>query len=229
MKFSDKQSIIFDLDGTLIDSVPDLADAINRMLESLGREPFDEATIRGWVGNGAPTLVRRALSGGTQIDGSIDETLFERALETFLQAYRNTLCSRTTLFPGAEPMLTHLAKTGYRLSIVTNKPEPFVAPILRHLGIEPYFDLILGAESVAYKKPHPTPLLHVCEQFGTGPDRSLMVGDSKNDILAAKAAGMQSVGVAWGYNYDEPVEAYGPDAVIGNFEELLQLLGVNHG
>ncbi|WP_457605257.1 phosphoglycolate phosphatase [Nitratifractor sp.] len=216
-----KELILFDLDGTLIDSVPDLADAVNLMLEELGREPFPEATIRGWVGNGAATLVRRALSGSHEPDPAV-EPLFEEARQRFLEHYGSRIPGRTLLYPGVRETLERLEERGYRMAIVTNKPEPFVAPILEGLGIAGPFELIVGGETLPVKKPDPLPLLHSCERLGVAPDDAVMVGDSRNDILAARAAGIDSVAVSYGYNYDEPIESYEPKVVLKRFEELLE-------
>ena len=219
-----REAILFDLDGTLIDSAPDLATALNRTMQKLGRPVYDEATVRHWVGNGATALVSRALSGGREIAPDLDEALLKRALEIFMALYQERLCERTALYPGVRETLERLSSQGLRMAVVTNKPGPFVAPILRKLGIERFFEFALGGEDLPRKKPHPMPLLHACEKLGVPVERALMVGDSSNDILAAKAAGMRSVGVGWGYNYGEEIADYGPDAVIERFDELLGLL-----
>jgi len=221
-----KDTILFDLDGTLIDSAPDLAAAVNDMLEKLGRERFDEETIRHWVGNGARILVQRALSGSREIDGNLHEDLLDEALGIFFESYGNALCESTVLYPGVLPTLRRLRNAGFMMAVVTNKPSPFVHPILDTLGVSHLFDLTLGGEDLPRKKPDPLPLLHACERLETTVDRTLMVGDSRNDILASRAAGMESVGVRYGYNYGEPIEQYGPDAVVDRFEEIVVLLGL---
>lgn len=224
MKFTQKKLIIFDLDGTLIDSVPDLASAVNHMLETLGRETFEEETIRYWVGNGAQVLIKRALSGSTEIDENLDEALFEKALTVFLDFYGKHLCTTTRTYANVPATLRALKAEGYRLAIVTNKPFDFVRPILKGLYLDDLFELILGGDSLEKKKPDPSPLVHVCETVNVSIDESLMVGDSKNDILAANAAGMQSVGVTYGYNYGEEIGVYNPSIIINDFSELLEYL-----
>jgi len=221
LKFTNKELIIFDLDGTLIDSVPDLAVAVNHMLEVLGRDTFNEETIRYWVGNGAQTLVKRALSGSTEIKEDLDEALFEKALEVFLDFYGKHLCTNTKTYPNVPGTLRALKSEGYRLAIVTNKPFAFVAPILKNLYLDELFELIVGGDSLEKKKPDPQPLLHVCEVLNVSPDESVMVGDSKNDILAANAAGMRSIGVTYGYNYGEEIDSYEPTLVVDNFADIL--------
>ena len=222
--FQQKKVLIFDLDGTLIDSVPDLAFAVNDMLGRIGKKRFDEETIRYWVGNGAQMLVKRALVGKREIDDNDMEADFTKALSLFLEAYENTLCKETLLYPGVYQTLERLLERGYKLAIVTNKPTPFVAPILKKLGLDPFFDAFLGGDSLPEKKPHPAPLLHMCSMMGVDVGEALMIGDSKNDILAAKSCNMQSIGVTYGYNYGEDISIYGPDAVIDHFPLIDTLL-----
>ncbi len=222
MKFTNKELIIFDLDGTLIDSVPDLAMAVNHMLESLDRDVFDENTIRYWVGNGAQILVKRALSGSNKIDEDLDGTLFSKALALFLLFYKKHLCVNTKIYSNVLTTLRSLKAEGYRLAIVTNKPIDFVAPILDGLHLNDLFELILGGDSLEKKKPDPLPLQHVCEKLNIPVEKAVMVGDSKNDILAANAAKIQSIGVTYGYNYGEEISYYAPDVVLDNFSDILK-------
>ena len=221
MKFTNKELIIFDLDGTLIDSVPDLAVAVNHMLTTLDRETFDEESIRYWVGNGAQILVKRALSGSNEIDETLDEALFEKALTVFLDFYGQHLCKTTKTYAHVPTTLHALKSEGYRLAIVTNKPFAFVTPILEGLHLDDLFELILGGDSLEKKKPDPLPLLHVCETLDIPVEKSVMVGDSKNDILAANTAGMQSIGVTYGYNYGENIDTYEPSLVVDDFADIL--------
>jgi len=224
LKFTNKELIIFDLDGTLIDSVPDLASAVNHMLATLDRDTFEEEIIRYWVGNGAQTLTKRALSGSTEIDENMNEALFEKALAIFLDYYGNHLCTTTKTYPHVAATLRALKSKGYRLAIVTNKPFDFVGPILEGLHLNELFELILGGDSLEKKKPDPSPLLHVCETLNVSIEESVMVGDSKNDILAANAAEIQSIGVTYGYNYGEDIGVYDPSIIINDFSELLEYL-----
>ncbi len=224
MRFTNKTAIHFDLDGTLIDSVPDLALGVNEMLTILGRETFSEETIRYWVGNGAQTLVKRALLGKREIDEPLDEAYFKEAHGIFLEAYAKHLCEATRAYPHVIETLQALKAKGYRLTIITNKPAQFVEPILEHLGFGDLVESFLGGDSLPEKKPHPLPLHHMCERLELDIEASVMVGDSKNDILAANACGMQSIGVTYGYNYGEEITRYDPDAVVNDFSDLLKLL-----
>ncbi|QOR60964.1 phosphoglycolate phosphatase [Sulfurovum sp. ST-21] len=224
MKFRNKKAIFFDLDGTLIDSVPDLALAVNEMLTILGKETFSEDTIRYWVGNGAQTLVKRALLGRREVENErIDETYFKKAHTIFLEAYGKHLCKATRPYPHVVETLEALKSRGYRLTIITNKPEQFVEPILKGLGFDDLFETYLGGDSLPKKKPDPMPLLHMCDLLGLTVESCVMVGDSKNDILAANACGMQSIGVTYGYNYGEEISIYEPDAVVNDFSNISEL------
>ena len=224
LKFENKKLLIFDLDGTLINSALDLALAVNYMLETLGRDIFDEEVIHGWVGNGALMLVQRALSGNRTVDECLDKSTVGNALDIFLEYYGKNLCNATIPYPNVTTTLNTLKEKGYTLAIVTNKPFAFVEPILEGLGLNGLFELILGGDSLPLKKPDPAPLLHVCERLSISEEQSLMVGDSKNDILAANACSMQSVGVTYGYNYGEDIGIYSPDIIINDFAELLEVL-----
>ena len=223
MQFENKKLLIFDLDGTLINSALDLALAVNYMLQTLELDTFEEEIIHGWVGNGALILVQRALSGDRTVDVSLDDAYVQKALKVFLDYYEKNLCNATVAYPNVFSTLNTL-KQNYRLAIVTNKPFAFVAPILKTLKMDALFELILGGDSLSEKKPHPMPLLHVCETLGVTVDASVMIGDSKNDILAANACAMQSVGVTYGYNYGEDIAMYEPSVIIDDFSELLKAL-----
>jgi len=224
IKIKNKKAIIFDLDGTLIDSVPDLAVAVNYMLKTLGRDTFSEDTIRQWVGNGAKILVDRALSANSKIDESIEPQFRQKALDIFLDFYEHNLAIHTIAYPNVITTLRELRQKGYILTIVTNKPYKFVEPILKGLGIYELFEFYLGGDSLKEKKPHSAPLIYVCNRLNISIDDCIMVGDSKNDILSANSCGMDSIGVTYGYNYGEDISVYNPNVVIDDFADIISLL-----
>lgn len=219
-----KKLLIFDLDGTLIDSAPDLAYAVNLTLQELQRASFDETTIRDWVGNGATVLIQRALSGSSQIDSQLSEALVERALERFFVHYRKHTCDKTRPYAGVSQGVQQLKHSGYTLAIVTNKPYEFVPTIVQQLGWQDVFALVLGGDSLPVKKPDPAPLLQVCETLNIAPIQSYMIGDSKNDILAGQNAGMDTLGVSYGYNYGQDIRDFSPTHTFDDFNALVQFL-----
>lgn len=226
MIFRDKELILFDFDGTLIDSAPDLALAINHVLEALGRPPFDEVRVRGWVGNGARKLVERALRASTDDEAALTPEAIDDALARFMAFYAENLAVGTKTYPHVPEVLRKLHDKGFRMAIVTNKPYAFIEPILHSLDMSELFEYTIGGDSLPQKKPDPAPLLHVCDTLGVEKDRCVMIGDSKNDILAAKAAEMHCIGLGYGYNYDEAIDAYGPDLVCETFAEVVAPFGV---
>jgi phosphoglycolate phosphatase len=214
--------ILIDLDGTLVDSVPDLAFCVDAMMERLGRLPRGEAAVRDWVGNGVERLVRRALTG--QLDGEPTEADYDRAYPIFLALYRDNTSKRSILYPGIREGLAWLHGAGYPLGCVTNKAAQFTEPLLQDLGIRDYFRLVVSGDSLPRKKPDPMPLLHAAEHFGVAPAQALMVGDSVSDVKAARAAGFRIVCMSYGYNHGQDIRTAEPDAVIDSLVELEGLL-----
>ncbi len=213
-------TFIFDLDGTLVDSVPDLAVALNKTLVEFSLPPHAEPVIRNWVGNGARVLVERGLRAGMNTPKEED---IDNALVRFLHHYREAVCVHSALYKGVENTLRTLHNQGFNLALVTNKPFEFIASILETFSLTSLFCITLGGDSQKEKKPSPMPLLHVCNELGVGVNQCIMVGDSKNDILAAKAANMKSIGLTYGYNYGQDISQYNPDWVFNSFEEILSL------
>lgn len=222
MSFENIDAILFDLDGTLVDSVPDLAAATDAMLVDMGRAVAGEALVREWVGNGAERLVKRALTG--KMDGEPPATELEKAFPLFMEHYQRHLQGQSRLYPGVQESLADLQERGLALGLVTNKPKRFIAPLLEALGIAEVFAVVVGGDTLADKKPHPAPLLHAARQLGVEPAAALMVGDSRNDVLAARRAGMQIVCVPYGYNHGEDIRLTEPDAVVEDLRELSGLL-----
>lgn len=214
---------LFDLDGTLVDSAPDLAAAVDQMLAHLGRSPAGLDKVRNWVGNGASILVRRALAGKTDWEpvNTKDDALFNDAMAIFYHAYSQLNGQHSIVFDGVTDCLAHLKALGCRMAVVTNKPDQFVAPLLQKTGLDPYFEVIVGGDTLTVKKPDPAPLLHAMEQLGGTRGTTVMIGDSKADVNAALAAGIPCVAVRYGYNFGSSVDSLGADAVVDSLTELL--------
>lgn len=211
----------FDLDGTLVDSMPDIAWAVDQMSRSLGLPPPGLEQVRSWVGDGVRRLVKRALTGLR--DGEPETELFERGFETFRSAYHGHLAVATRLYPGAREVLDQLRDSGIALACITNKAAEFTEPLLEALAMRHYFGVVLCGDSLAHRKPDPLPLLHAARRLGVLPADACMVGDSHHDILAARAAGFRSAGVRHGYGGDLLLDSH-PDAVLDSLTGLPALL-----
>ncbi|WP_342594680.1 phosphoglycolate phosphatase [Salinicola lusitanus] len=215
----DIRLVAFDLDGTLIDSVPDLAAAVDTMLSEQRLVPVGEAKVRDWVGNGSYKLVERALASVLGEEPDADRVAASH--DGFLRAYHTAPCKRTRVYPGVREALGSLETKGIIVTLVTNKPAAFIDPILDALELRRYFRLTLGGDSLAEKKPHPAPLLHLAAQFGVAPAQCLMVGDSRHDVEAGRRAGFRTLAVPYGYNHGEPVASSHPDGVVESLGELV--------
>lgn len=222
MDLKKPKMILIDLDGTLVDSVPDLTYCVDEMMDRLGLAPHGEQRVRQWVGNGVERLVRRALVGG--LEGEPDEELFEYAYPIFLELYADNTSKRSHLFPGAREGLDAMKAAGYKLGCVTNKAERFTTPLLKNLGVYTDFAIVISGDSLPEKKPHPMPLLHAAEFFGVAPEQSLMLGDSVSDVKAARAAGFQVVCVTYGYNHGMDIRDAQADALIDRLDQVCALL-----
>lgn len=214
--------ILIDLDGTLVDTVPDLALAVNVMMERLGMQLYEEARVREWIGNGAERLVRRALAGA--YEGEPPPDLFQHGYPIFLEAYKENVCRDSRPYEGVVEGLERLHKAGYALGCVTNKPARFTEPLLEELGLDIYFRITVSGDTLAKKKPDPEPLLYAADFFKVPPETCLMVGDSINDVQAARAAGFHIVCVNYGYNHGQDIRDAHPDAVIDSLEQLPEFL-----
>jgi phosphoglycolate phosphatase len=224
-KLTKIRGIAFDLDGTLVDTALGLTQAMDRALYALELPTAGEDNVEKWIGNGADVLVQRALTWALKgQEPSFDQCLMARKL--FDRYYAQTVDEGSFLFPDVASTLAALAAKGLPMGLVTNKPTPFVTPLLESLGIAKYFQVIIGGDDVENKKPHPEPLFRVMETLNLSAEELLFVGDSRNDILAAQAAGCPSVGMTYGYNYGEAIELSKPDYVFEKFSALLPALGL---
>ncbi|MFA7620043.1 MAG: phosphoglycolate phosphatase [Thiohalomonadaceae bacterium] len=215
------EMILLDLDGTLVDSVPDLAFCVDELMRRLGRPSRGEDRVRDWVGNGVERLVKRALTG--DMTAEPDPALFAEAMAMFNELYLANNGQRSRLFPGVQEGLERLRSMGCKLGCVTNKAARFTGPLLGQLEIGEFFGIVVSGDTTPHKKPHPGPLLHAADFFKVGPQHSLMVGDSRHDVEAARAAAFKVVCVSYGYNHGEDIRSAVPDAVIDSLNQLPDL------
>lgn len=222
MKPANVALVIFDLDGTLVDSAPDLAWCADRMLEDLSLPLLGLTKTRDYLGNGLFVLVKRVLT--QQMNVEPEPVLFEKALPIFMQYYRNNVSQFSQLYNGTVETLEILKSSGIKLACATNKAEEFALILLKHLQIDKYFNIVIGGDTLEKKKPDPLPLLYIARRLNAALEQCIMVGDSQHDIFAAKAAGMRVVAVPYGYNHGEKVSAYEPDFMIETLADLPALL-----
>ncbi|GAK85750.1 phosphoglycolate phosphatase [Vibrio ponticus] len=219
--------IAFDLDGTLLDSVPDLAVAADQAVRELGYAGVSEEQVRDYVGNGADILIARALSQSIDIDPELSPELRAKGRELFDDYYEKSGHKLTHLYPQVRETLAELKQAGFTLALVTNKPSKFVPDVLAQHNIADFFSDVLGGDAFPERKPNPVALNWLMEKHGCTPSEMLMVGDSKNDILAAKNAGCRSFALTYGYNHGEPISASEPDFVADNIAQLLEVIAVS--
>ena len=214
--------VMIDVDGTLVDSVPDLAWCVDETMKEIGLPVRGEATVRQWVGNGVIRLMERAIAN--DLDAAHDAALFEKGMPIFNALYADNNAKRSGLYEGVKEGLAYLKSLDLKVGCVTNKDERFTIPILTDLGIVDEFEIIISGDTLDKKKPDPLPLLHSAEKLGIDPKQSLMLGDSRSDVKAARAAGFDIICMSYGYNHGEDINNYHPDAVIDSMTELQSLI-----
>ena len=215
------QLILFDLDGTLVDSVGDLAWCGNQMRQRLGLPVQGEHAARAWVGNGLERFVKRVLSGEMEAEPAAD--LYRRGLAIFRELYAAHASDRSLLYAGVTETLQWFARQQIKLACVTNKPEPFTSRLLVAMGLDGFFDLVVAGDTTARKKPDPMPLHYAADHYAIDYANCLMVGDSSNDVQAARNAGFAIACVPYGYNHGHDIRASCPDLVVENLTELIPL------
>lgn len=218
--------ICFDLDGTLVDSVPDLRLGLNAMLNELSLPTCEDKDAKNWVGDGIPKMVERALVFSQRETANVQpsEALLAQAVTLFEGYYQQFLNTESGLYPHVASTLKALKAKGYKVALVTNKAEHFLPELLADYKITSYFDLLLGGDTLAKRKPDPMQVDFACSHFNVTKNETIMIGDSRNDILAGQNAGVACIALTYGYNYGQPVSTLNPDYIIENFNELLNLL-----
>ncbi len=216
------KAVMIDLDGTLLDTIPDLAAAANRMLTELDMPALPEVQIRNYVGKGIANLIERTLTNS--MDGKPGADLFQRALPLYERAYREVNGKHTTMYPGVKEGLDLLRAQGYPLACVTNKSERFTLPLLDYVKLSDYFVSVVAGDTLPQKKPDPAPLLHACRHMNVAPGEMLMIGDSINDAQAARAAGCPVFCVTYGYNEGHDVQSLDVDAIVVSLVEATRLI-----
>ena len=215
------KAVTIDLDGTLLDTIPDLAAAANLMLHELARPPLDETLVRTFVGKGIHKLVERVLAAA--FDGTAVE-LLPRALPIYERCYASVNGRHTTIYPGVVEGLDALRAGRFALACVTNKSTRFTLPLLEQAGLAPYFSEVVAGDTLSRKKPDPLPFIHVCGKLRVAPSDMLVIGDSLNDAQAARAAGCPVFCVNYGYNEGRDVRELDIDAIVGSIIEATRLI-----
>ncbi len=214
--------VMIDLDGTLLSTADDLALAANLMLRELGRPELSIATIQSYIGKGIQMLVKRTLTG--EMNGDVDAELLAKALPIYNQYYAKNLSVNTCPYPGVIDGINSLQEAGFKLACITNKSEVFTLPLLRATNLLDQFEIILSGDSLPKKKPDPMPLLHICKHFGIHPHEALLIGDSLNDAIAARAAGCHVFCVPYGYNEGNDVRKLDCDAIVETIFDAANLI-----
>lgn len=215
------RTVFFDLDGTLADTAPDLAGALNRLLSEAGAGPLAGLMIRNHVSRGSAALVRLAFGE------TLNETEFERLRQRLLTLYAERLCEQTGLFAGMTEVLDTLEREGLSWGVVTNKPGWLTQPLMARLGLDGRAACIISGDTLTERKPHPKPLLHACELAGCVPGGCVFVGDDPRDIQAGRAAGLATLVACYGYIApDEDPSSWQPDGLLTQPQDLLNWLGI---
>jgi phosphoglycolate phosphatase len=216
--------ILFDLDGTLADTVSEVTMAVNQTLGDEGLAPVSNLQVSHWMGKGTAWFMSQALN--ERLGSAVDEEIFQKLYPRFLDHYAALTGQAATLYPGALDTLKALNQEGFRLGVVTNKDRRLTVKLLTALNLDPYFEIIVAGGDAPRGKPSPDPLFLALEKTNTTAQQTLFVGDSQNDVQAARAAGIAVWAFEHGYNHGEPIQTANPDEVLADYNHLARALGI---
>ncbi len=219
-------AVLLDLDGTLLDTIPDLAHAANAMRTDLGLAALPQSLIATYVGRGVDNLIQRSLA--EDLDGQpIPADLLARGRASFAPHYHHVNGQKAVLFEGVLPGLERMQKMGLKLAVVTNKATEFTLPLLERTGLARFMQAVVCGDTLTERKPHPAPMLHACSQLNSIPSRTVVVGDSKHDAASGRAAGCRVLIVPYGYNEGQSVQTLDVDAIVETIEAAAQWIYVH--
>jgi phosphoglycolate phosphatase len=224
--FSRIDAAIVDLDGTMVDTADDFTAALNTMLGELALRPIERTEVTGYVGKGSEHLVRRVLAA--RLPDTDAESRFDDALAAYQRAYAVVNGRHTRLYPHVAEGLAAMHAAGVKLACVTNKPRRFALELLEQYGLARYFRVIFGGDSLPKKKPDPLPMLAACTALDVVPARAVAIGDSENDALAGRAAGLATLTVPYGYNHGQPVQSINSDGIVGSLLDAARVIAASH-
>ncbi|WP_281349352.1 phosphoglycolate phosphatase [Paraburkholderia hayleyella] len=220
------RAALIDLDGTMIDTANDFTAGLNGMLAQLDAAPTSREEVIRYVGKGSEHLIRSVLA--PRFKAHLAEARFAEALSIYQEEYARINGQQTQLYPDVEAGLIALREAGLQLACVTNKPHRFAIQLLEQYGLTHYFNVVLGGDSVPRKKPDPLPMLTACAVLHVAPEATVAIGDSENDALAGRAAGMATLTVPYGYNHGAPVQAIKSDGIVATLLEAAKAIAAHH-
>ena len=215
-------AVIFDLDGTLVNSAPDITASMAFALETLGHHVPSESLMTSFIGNGAGRLIHRSITG--RWDGTAEPERFAPVSKLFFSHYADNVCERSSVYPDVRSTLEELKDMGFHLACVTNKPTQFTEPLLAALDLDGYFSVTLSGDSLAHKKPAPDQLLHATATCGVAPQNSTMIGDTVTDIQAGRNANMAVIAVSYGYGDKGDMAAHEPLAIVDSIDQIVEII-----
>ncbi|CAG9230417.1 Phosphoglycolate phosphatase [Paraburkholderia tropica] len=220
------EAALIDLDGTMVDTADDFAAGLNGMLAQFDAEETTREEVMGYVGKGSEHLIKSVLAPRFPADDA--QARFDEALAIYQDEYAKINGRHTHLYPDVEVGLAALRAQGIKLACVTNKPHRFAVELLQQYGLSPYFEVVLGGDSLPKKKPDPLPMLTACEQLGVNPASAVAIGDSENDAIAGRAAGMATLTVPYGYNHGQPVQKIESDGIVATLLDAAKAVAAHN-